>query len=432
MVKVCIIGLGYVGLPLACLASQAHEVFGVDIDEERVRKINSRECPTDEPYTKDIFHKTNLRASTDFFAVSESEVVLICVPTPITDQKIPNLNPIKSAITSVAENLRKGEKKPLIIIESTIYPGTTEEELIPLLEEKSGLKFNEDFSIVYCPERIDPGNLKWNLANIPRVIGATNKEDGERSQEFYSSFIEAEITLLNSIKSAEATKILENSFRDVNIAFINEMAKSFEKFGINILEVIKGASTKPFGYMPFYPGPGVGGHCIPVDPYYLIERSKKNEFDHQFLILARKINESMPNYVVEMLQNELNKQGIALNGAKVGLYGIAYKKNMEDVRNSPSLKIHELLENRGVNLNVYDPYVNGEENNLQNFLKKIDYLIIGTDHDEIVNLPREEFLNIKLIIDSRNCLKKEVVEGINYCGLGNALGTFGAQPEKKK
>ncbi len=415
--KVCIIGLGYVGLPLACLASQKYQVVGVDINEERVTLVNQGICPTTEKSTQELFAISRPYATTDASVARDADLVLVCVPTPVTKEKIPNLNPLKSAISSVAKHLKEGQ---LIIVESTIHPGTTEEVLIPILEEQSGLKCGTDFSVVYCPERIDPGNMRWNLKNIARVLGASTAREGERARKFYTTFIDAEVTLLNSIKAAEATKILENSFRDVNIAFINEMAISFDKFGIDITEVIKGAATKPFGYMPFYPGPGVGGHCIPVDPYYLIERSKKNDFDHQFLNIARKINDSMPNYVVEVLQNEMNKLGVPIKGSRIGLYGLSYKRNIEDLRNSPSAKIRDLLLKLEGNLCVFDPYAIDKSTypSLQSFLMNIDYLVVCTNHDEILQLSPAEFSHLKLVLDTRNCLSEDVRRSVMYRGIG--------------
>ena len=324
--KICIVGLGYVGLPLACLASNYFDVVGYDIDENKINQINLNNCPLDDQYTKEVFKIGKFKASSDQNVIKEANIIIICVPTPIDEKHHPNLIPLKSAITTISKSINQND---LIIIESTIYPGTTEEVLIPLLEQ-SGLQAGKDFGLAYCPERIDPGNQKWNLSNINRVLGGIDEKSVIKAKEFYSTFINSEIKILSSLRSAEAVKILENTFRDVNIAFINEMAKSFDNLNINLIEVIEGASTKPFGFMPFYPGPGVGGHCIPVDPYYLIERAKQNGFDHNFLSLARKINNSMPEYVVNIVQDELNKLGKSVRNSKIGILGYAYKKDVDD------------------------------------------------------------------------------------------------------
>jgi UDP-N-acetyl-D-glucosamine dehydrogenase len=417
--KVCVMGLGYVGLPLACLSSRKFDVIGFDIDEERISKIKSGICPLNDSYTNKLFAEADLVVSSEPSVISGVDIVIVCVPTPIDEKHLPDLGPLKRAARLISENLRKGQ---LVIVESTIYPGTTEEVIMPILES-SGLKLG-DFGVAYCPERIDPGNERWVLKNIPRVLGSLTKDDANRAKAFYQSFINAEIMILDSIKSAEAVKILENTFRDVNIAFINEMAKSFDNLGINLIEVIRGATTKPFGFMPFYPGPGVGGHCIPVDPYYLIERAKVNNFDHQFLSLARKINLSMPDYVVKVFQGELNKIGKSLSGAKVGVLGCTYKKHIDDIRESPAVKVIDLLKKKGVELFVYDPYTTSfcNINCVDSLLKNSDYVLLLTDHNEFTSLEPCVFNSneIKLVVDTRNCLDNEKIKelGVIYRGIG--------------
>ncbi len=418
--KVTIIGLGYVGLPLASLSSLKHEVIGFDIDEKKNSFLNNKICPINDIYTKTVFSSSNFKATSNPDIIKDSQVIVICVPTPIDTHYLPNLEPLKGAAKIIAKNLKAGQ---LIIIESTIYPGTTQEIVIPILEE-SGLKAGFDFGIAYCPERIDPGNEKWTLANIPRVLGALRKEDALKAEEFYASFIDAPITTLNSIKSAEAVKILENTFRDINIAFINEMAKSFDNLGIDLIEVIKGATTKPFGFMPFHPGPGVGGHCIPVDPYYLIERAKMSGFTHHFLDWARKINLSMPSYVVDVVQEELNLLGAPLRGAKIGVLGCAYKKNIDDFRESPALKIIELLKRKKADIIIYDPYIPqlSTAESLKTILSRSDIILLLTEHSEFTQIAPQTFKenNIKLIVDTRNCLDQEKIKSyaIDYRGIG--------------
>ena len=309
----------------------------------------------------------------------------------------------------------------LIVIESTIFPGTTEEIALPILK-KSNVN---NFYLAHCPERIDPGNKNFTIGRIPRVVGGIDKESSIKAFEFYSTMIKPVIRL-KSVKAAEATKIMENTFRDVNIAFINEMAKSFDKAGIDILEVIEGASTKPFAFMPHYPGAGVGGHCIPVDPYYLIEKAKQIGFNHEFLSLARKINESMPNYIVELLENQLKKLNKRIENAKIGILGLAYKADVDDRRESPSLKIIEILKCKKTELFIFDPYIKEGSNvkDLDELLSKSDYLILVRDHMKFKNIDLNKLKenNIKIMIDGRNCLDKEGIKklGVLYHGIGRS------------
>jgi len=417
MKTVAIVGLGYVGLPLACLCSKkGYSVVGVDIDETKVEQINSGISPIDDEYIKTNLKKGDILATTKFQEIKKAEVVIICVPTPVNEKHLPDLSYVKNSSTSVAENL---EENQVIILESTVYPGTTEEIVLPILE-----KTNKKFYLAHCPERIDPGNKKYTIEKISRVVGGVNKESTEKAAEFYEDIIEGEVIKVKSSKEAEATKIMENTFRDVNIAFINEMAKSFDKAGIDIIEVIKGASTKPFAFMPHYPGAGVGGQCISVDPYYLIDKAINYNFDHEFLKLARKINDSMPKYTVDLLIEELNKIGKSVKGAKVGVLGLAYKGGVDDTRESPAFEIIKLLKEKGAELVIYDPYIkkNSDVDSLQKVLEKVDYLVLITDHKEFkemnLNLLKEN--NINLIVDGRNCLDKEKITSLNisYKGIG--------------
>jgi len=353
MTTVTIVGLGYVGLPLACLCIEKDmDVYGVDIDKDKLSLIERGISPIDDSglneVIKKIKHRIKLTSNTDE-AVKNSSIVIICVPTPVDGNHIPNLEPLKSACADVYESLQEGT---LVIVESTIFPGTTEEIVLPLLK-KAGV----GFLLAHCPERIDPGNKDFTLKNIPRVVSGINEKSTKKAADFYRKIINAEITELSGVKTAEATKIMENTFRDVNIAFINEMAQSFDKAGINILEVIKGASTKPFAFMPHYPGAGVGGHCIPVDPYYLIEKAKQIGFSHKFLSLAREINNNMPSYTVELLKKELGKLNLTLSGSKVGVLGLSYKADVDDIRESPALRVVDLLKNKGSELFIFDPHI---------------------------------------------------------------------------
>ena len=288
--------------------------------------------------------------------------------------------------------------------------------------EKSGKKF----LLAHCPERIDPGNNDFTIERIDRVVGGINKESSDRAYEFYDSIISSgSVIQLSNVKAAEATKMMENTFRDINIAFVNEMAKSFDKAGIDIVEVIKGASNKPFAFMAHYPGAGVGGHCIPVDPYYLIEKAKSIGFSHKFLSLAREINNSMPAYTVEVLENELKKLKASIKNAKVGVLGLAYKADVDDTRESPALKVIEILKEKEANVFVFDPYVKkgSNVNDLSELLEKSDYIILVTDHKEFKDIENKlEENNIKIIIDGRNYLDKEKIKSLNlkiaYHGIG--------------
>ncbi|HLD80257.1 MAG TPA: nucleotide sugar dehydrogenase [Candidatus Nanoarchaeia archaeon] len=422
--KVCIIGLGYVGLPLACLAARkGYSVTGLEINTKNVELLRAGTCHIkDEFLQKEVQELQGILQVTDdpSTALPSADIIIICVPTPVDHKFLPNLEYVESAGRSIAQHLRPGQ---IIVLESTVNPGTTEETLQPILEQSS-LQAGKDFHLVHCPERIDPGNKKWGLHNIPRVLGSSTPEGATAAKQFYASIVNADILILKGLKEAEATKIMENSFRDVNIAFMNEMAKSFDKAGIDVTEVIRGASTKPFAFLPHYPGCGVGGHCIPVDPYYLIEGAKKFHFEHKFLELARKINKSMPEYTVSLLAEELNKMGKSVKGSLIGLYGVAYKKDVDDARESPSLEIMRLLQEKGATLFVYDPHAKHKNNvtDFEEFLKHADYLLIATNHAEFTNLELEKLKenNIKIIVDGRNCLDKEKIQslGIAYKGIG--------------
>ena len=416
---VAIVGLGYVGLPLACLcAKKGYSVIGIDVDKDKINKINNGQSPINDEYVKENLEKGTLKATDDFSEIKQVDYIVVCVPTPVNEKHLPDLSYIKDSSKSISKYLQKNH---IVIMESTVYPGTTQEIVQPILEE-SGLKAGREFFLAHCPERIDPGNKKWPIEKIPRVIGGINNKSTMKAAELYEEIIETEIIKVKSSKEAEATKIMENTFRDVNIAFINEMAKSFDKAGIDIIDVIKGASSKPFAFMPHFPGAGVGGHCISVDPYYLIEKAKNYDFDHEFLKLARKINDSMPEYTAELLEKELKKEGETIKNAKIGVLGLAYKGNVDDTRESPAFEIIRLLKEKEALVTAYDPYVKSDVDSLSDLLKKSDYLLLITDHKEFkeieLNLLKEN--NIKIIIDGRNCLDKErILElGIKYKGIG--------------
>lgn len=417
---VAVIGLGYVGLPVACLCiEKGMDIHGADIDSKRLELIGKGASPIDDPYLNNEVSriKGKIKLTNNVAAASKSSsTIIVCVPTPVDKNHLPELSALKNACEGISKGLQKGA---LVVIESTIFPGTVEEIVLPILK-----KSNVNFYLAHCPERIDPGNKKFTIKNIPRVVAGIDRESTKKAAEFYRGIIDADIVELSSTKAAEATKIMENTFRDVNIAFVNEMAKSFDKAGIDIMEVIKGASTKPFSFMPHYPGAGVGGHCISVDPYYLISKAKQLGFDHKFLTLAREINESMPSYTVELLEQELKKIGKKLENAKVGVLGLAYKSNVDDTRESPSLKIIEILNERKANVSFFDPYVKKQSNvkDLNELLEKSDYIVLVTDHKEFreMDLNKLKENNIKIVIDGRNCIDKEKIKdlGILYHGIG--------------
>jgi len=419
--SVAIVGLGYIGLPLACLcAEKGLDVYGVDIDKNKISLIKQGKSPIEDLDLKEQLKKNKgkIKVNDNFEAIKNASVVIVCVPTPVDNKNLPDLKPLENACESISRNLKKGT---LVIIESTIFPGTMEEIVFPILN-KSNIKFY----LAHCPERLDPGNKKFTIKNIPRVVAGIDKESTEMTYEFYKKIIDADVIKLSSVKAAEATKMMENTFRDINIAFINEMAKSFDKAGIDIMEVIEGAKTKPFGFKAHYPGAGVGGHCIPIDPYYLIEKAKQIGFDHQFLYLARKINESMPSYTIELLEEELKKTNKKIEGKKVGILGLAYKADVDDTRESPALKVIEILKGKKAEVFIFDPYVK-EGSNVNDFnqlMEKSDYIILVTDHKEFKNMDLNKLKenNVKIIIDGRNCLDNEKIKqmGILYHGIGRS------------
>ncbi len=627
MKTVTVVGLGYVGLPVACLCSEkSYKVYGLDIDKNKVDLINKGLSPIEDEFIiqKLKYLKGKIYATTDANeCIPNSDVVIVCVPTPIDKNNSPDLTALMESVATISKHIKQNT---LLIIESTIYPGTIEEVITPILKKQKFDVYKNDIFVAHCPERIDPGNKKWTVENLPRVVGGVTKEATKKTAEFYKSIIESDVIELSSVKAAEATKIMENTFRDVNIAFVNEMAKSFDKAGIDIIEVIKGASTKPFAFMPHYPGAGVGGHCfdrnewifvkyedsvypikigelyellkyyneietgdgnivhpgnlevlsfdmnskkscykqlkllskrfytrmlkinasgnysikvtdkhpvivfkdafriknadeldkddrlvvslelpeiekeilsesnrynliqktnfnliniqklktysdvkifdtfatikiegveelagdyvyslevedtgtvvttnglvmhncIPVDPYYLIEKAKQIGFNHEFLKLAREINNSMPHYTVELLEDNLKKLKKSLKNAKVGVLGLAYKANVDDIRESPAFEIINILKTKGADIFIFDPHVKKGSNvkDLDELLNKSDYVILATDHNELINMDLSKLKKHKImvVIDGRNCLDKEKIKsmGILYHGIGRS------------
>lgn len=351
-----IVGQGYVGLPLAYEASKAgFEVVGLDLDAERVTNLNAGRSHVDDLSDEDIRKMLELgyTASSDPKTIVAADVIVICVPTPLSDSGAPNLDAVVGATTAIAKNLRSGS---LVVLESTTYPGTTEDLLLPLLRE-SGLELDRDFHLAFSPERIDPGNRSFGLKNTPKIVGGVTPSSTRAAYDFYSQFID-EVIVTRGVREAETAKLLENTYRHINIALVNEMARFCHELDIDLWDVIRAASTKPFGFQAFYPGPGVGGHCIPIDPNYLsYEVQRTLGYPFRFVELAAEINNAMPRYVVERTQDALNDVGKALRGSHVLLLGVTYKADIGDQRESPATPIASLLIDKGAIVSYNDPHV---------------------------------------------------------------------------
>lgn len=351
-----VVGLGYVGLPLAVeFARAGFTTTGIDLDESKVAAINAGRSYIDDVASEQVRALQaagRLRASADFEAVAELDTVNICVPTPLRKTKDPDLSFIVNAAEAVAKRLHPGM---LVILESTTYPGTTDELVLPILET-SGLKAGKDFFLAFSPERIDPGNERYQTRNVPKVVGGITPDSTNVAAALYEAAIET-IVPVSSPRVAEMVKLLENTFRAVNIGLVNELALMCDRLGIDVWEVVGAAATKPFGFMPFYPGPGLGGHCIPVDPFYLSWKARQSGFEARFIELAGAVNGAMPHYVVSLVSDALNNIQRPLNGSRVLVAGIAYKRNVDDIRESPALDLLSLLQGRGAVLSYSDPHV---------------------------------------------------------------------------
>jgi UDP-N-acetyl-D-glucosamine dehydrogenase len=351
-----VVGLGYVGLPLAVEFARAGFVTtGIDLDVRKVDAVNQGTSYIPDVPGAEVARlvaQGRLRATTDFDAVRGLDTINICVPTPLRKTKDPDMSYIVSAVEAIAKGLQRGM---LVILESTTYPGTTEELVRPMLEA-GGLRAGEDFFLAFSPERVDPGNPTFNTHNVPKVVGGVGRASTELAAALYGSAIET-IVQVSSPHAAEMVKLLENTFRMVNIGLVNEIAQMCDRLGIDVWEVVKAAATKPFGFMPFYPGPGLGGHCIPIDPFYLSWKAKQSGFDSRFIELAGQINGAMPHFVVEKIADALNRHHKALNGSTVLILGLSYKRDIDDIRESPSLDVMTLLHQKGVRVKYADPYV---------------------------------------------------------------------------
>ncbi len=353
---VAIIGLGYVGLPLAVAFGRAGvPIVGVELSRSKVDDLNAGRSYIPDVPAIDIaaLVKQNLlRVTTDYAVVGEAEVIFICVPTPYDAAKAPDLSFIIRAAEGIVPHLQKGQ---LVVLQSTTYPGTTDEVVLPILE-RSGLKLDVDFDLAFSPERIDPGNTKFNATNTPKVVGGVNERATQRAADLLKR-IGAPVEIVSSARAAEMTKLLENIFRSVNIALVNEIALLCERMNMDVWEVIRAASTKPFGFMPFYPGAGVGGHCIPIDPLYLSWKAREYDFHTNFIDLAAEVNESMPYHVVELVMQGLSQRGRGIKDSKVLVLGVAFKRDIDDPRNSPAERVIELLLQRGARVQYHDKYV---------------------------------------------------------------------------
>jgi UDP-N-acetyl-D-glucosamine dehydrogenase len=351
-----VVGLGYVGLPLAVEMARAGFVTtGIDLDANKVNAVNAGRSYIDDVPTADVaaLHaQGRLKASTNFDVVAELDTINICVPTPLGKAKDPDLSFVVAAAEEVAKRLHPGM---LIVLESTTYPGTTDELVLPILE-RTGLKVGRDFFLAFSPERVDPGNKQFHTANVPKVIGGVSRDCTMLATELYGSAIQT-IVPVSSPRVAEMVKLLENTFRAVNIGLVNELALMCDRMSIDVWEVVRAAATKPFGFMPFYPGPGLGGHCIPIDPFYLSWKARQSGFEARFIELAGAVNGAMPHYVVSLISDALNGVRKPLNGSRVLVAGVAYKRDVDDIRESPALDLLALLRERGAELSYCDPHV---------------------------------------------------------------------------
>ena len=412
-----VVGMGYVGLPLAVAAHHAgFKVIGFDIDARRVEAINAGKSPIRSLASDKVAAMTatgRFHATCDYAEIGKIDAVMICVPTPLTEHRDPDLSFIEETGKSIAPHLRRGQ---MVVLESTTYPGTTQEVLRPILET-SGLKTDSDYFLAYSPEREDPGNANFETATIPRIVGADDQATGELAVALYSQIV-SKVKQVSGTAAAEAVKLTENIFRSVNIALVNELKTVYAKMGINVWEVIDGAKTKPFGFMAFYPGPGLGGHCIPIDPFYLSWKAREYNVATRFIELAGEVNALAPQYVIDELIEALSRHSSkSLNGSKILFAGLAYKKNVDDMRESPSLRIIEMLEARGAEVAYYDPFIPvipmtrehaalaGRESIAWNreALARFDAVMITTDHDAVSYRDMVDWSN--LVVDTRNATR---------------------------
>lgn len=419
--RIGVIGLGYVGLPLLVeFASNGFSSTGFEVDEHKASEINAGRSYIGDIESSAVATEVKadrLRATTDFSYLKDCDCIIICVPTPLRKTKEPDVSYILAASEQITKSLRRGQ---LVVLESTTYPGTTDEVLLPMFEE-TGLKLDADFLLAFSPERVDPGNPQFQTHNIPKVVGGCTEDSTAAAAQLYSQIVK-EVHAVSSARVAEAAKLLENTFRAVNIGMANEMARLCYALNIDTWEVIRAAATKPFGFMPFYPGPGIGGHCIPLDPHYLSWKARQHGFDSRFIGLAEEVNSLMPEHVVTLVVDGLNDERKALNGARVLLLGVAYKKDINDVRESPALSIIDRLRAKGADVTYHDPFVEevrfddahteGGGEALRSVeltdeeLSGADCVVIVTDHSSIDY--RRVVGLATLIVDTRNALSGDL------------------------
>lgn len=412
--KIGVVGLGYVGLPLVIEFIKAgFPALGLDIDEEKIKRLLAsktyiKHIPAS--FLEEINATGRFDATTDFSRSAECDAIIICVPTPLNRHRNPDMSYIVATSETLATYIRGGQ---LYCLESTTYPGTTEEVMKPALEAPGGLKAGVDFFLAYSPEREDPNNRDFSTSTIPKVVGGHDEASLKAAQALYDTII-CQTVPVSSMATAEATKLMENIFRAVNIALVNELKVIFEQMGVDVWEVIEAAKTKPFGYMPFYPGPGLGGHCIPIDPFYLTWKAREFDSPTRFIELAGEINTNMPYHVVRKTMEILNNNGTVIRGCRLLLMGLAYKKNVDDIRESPTLKLWRLFEEKGARVFYYDPYCprvprlreypeyEGVESIDMKDLGTFDAAIISTDHDSVDYAHVAD--NCRIVIDTRNAV----------------------------
>lgn len=416
-VLVGVIGLGYVGLPLAVeKAKVGFRTTGFDVNKEKVELINRGQNYIVDVVDDELANLVNngyLSAKTDFSFIKDMDFIAICVPTPLDKYQQPDINYIKDSVITISKYLTKGT---MVVLESTTYPGTTEELIKPILEEGSGLKCEEDFYLGFSPERVDPGNLIYKTKNTPKVVGAIGKDATEVISAIYRTVLDENICAVSSPKVAEMEKILENIYRNVNVGLVNELVMLCHKMNINMWEVIEAAKSKPYGFQAFYPGPGLGGHCIPLDPYYLAWKAREYNFHISMIESSMMINDHMPEYCIKRVSNILNRFQKSLNGSSILVLGVAYKQDIDDYRESPALKVIELLKNKRANVKYFDPWIKNFQCNGQVFkteselteklLKEVDLVVITTAHTNV----DYDFVqkNAKMIFDTKNAMKEVI------------------------
>lgn len=409
-----VVGLGYVGLPLAVeKANAGFKTIGFDIQPEKVELVNKGHNYIGDVVDSELENLVKegmLSATSDYSFIKELDFVAICVPTPLDAYKQPDISYVKASGMEIAKYLKRGT---IVVLESTTYPGTTEELLLPILEEGSGLKCEEDFYLAFSPERVDPGNLIYKTKNTPKVVGGVGKDSTEIAAAMYRSVLNSDVFEVSSPRVAEMEKILENTYRNINIGLANEMAIICHKMGINVWEVIEAAKTKPYGFQAFYPGPGLGGHCIPLDPYYLTWKAREYDHHTQLIETSGIINDSMPEYVVHRSSKILNRFKKSLNGSKILIIGVAYKQDIDDYRESPALKVIEKFENEGCIVEFHDPFISeynykgqikhGKDKLNTEILKQSDLVLVTTSHSNVDYSFIQKYS--KYIFDTKNAMK---------------------------